>query len=106
MNSSTNQITISFPDDWHCHLRDAAYLARTVHDTTRRFRRAIVMPNLNSPVVTVAQAKAYQGRILQHVAQDTNFNPLMTLYLQENMPISVIHEAKKSRIIYGCTVCA
>ena len=50
------EITIPFPDDWHCHLRDHNYLARTVADESQRFARAIVMPNLVPPITPVEKA--------------------------------------------------
>src|ERR1041384_7170340 len=51
----TDTITISRPDDWHCHLRDGEAMACVVGATARQFARAIVMPNLKPPGVDVAQ---------------------------------------------------
>lgn len=93
-------LTITQPDDWHCHLRDDVYLARTVIDTAKRFARAIIMPNLKSPIVTVAEAIRYRDRILKQAP--TTFTPLMTLYLTENMSPDVIIEAKRSGVITAC----
>jgi dihydroorotase len=47
------RITIPRPDDWHLHLRDGEHLRAVLPDSARRFARAIVMPNLKPPVVTV-----------------------------------------------------
>ena len=52
------QLTIIRPDDWHLHVRDGEVLASVMPDTARRFARAIIMPNLDPPVTTVAQALA------------------------------------------------
>ena len=41
------------------HLRDGDMLAAVLPDTTRRFARAIVMPNLKRPVRRVSEADAY-----------------------------------------------
>ena len=74
------------PDDWHLHLRDGKTLHAVVADTARRFRRAIVMPNLKPPITTVAQAEAYRDRILAALAATAPgapFEPLMTLYLTD-----------------------
>ena len=46
-------LTMTLPDDWHIHLRDGSALAVTVPDITRWAGRAIVMPNLTPPVLTV-----------------------------------------------------
>lgn len=70
------------PDDWHLHLRDGEMLRAVVDATARTFRRAIVMPNLDPPVVTGADAAAYRGRIMDATAVP-GFQPLMTLYLTE-----------------------
>lgn len=77
------EITIRRPDDWHLHLRDGAMLSGVLPETTRHFARAIVMPNLVPPVVTVADAAAYRGRIEAAMPEGTRFRPLMTLYLTE-----------------------
>ena len=49
----TAELTILRPDDWHLHVRDGAALRAVVPHSARQFARAIVMPNLKPPVVTV-----------------------------------------------------
>jgi len=46
-------LTIARPDDWHLHVREGALLKSVVPDTAGQFARAIIMPNLTPPVVTV-----------------------------------------------------
>ena len=77
---SSVEITIPRPDDWHVHLRDDAMLAAVVPYTARRFRYAIVMPNLVPPLVRVADAAAYRDRILAAAPSGHDFRPEMTLY--------------------------
>ena len=81
-------LTITRPDDWHLHLRDAEALRAVVGDTARQFARAIVMPNLKPPVTTAALAVAYRERIEQALVAAGvpagSFKPLMTLYLTDN----------------------
>ncbi len=81
------------PDDWHLHVRDGEVLAHVVAHTARRFGRAIIMPNLRPPVTTVAQALAYRERILAAVPAGMLFEPLMTLYLTDNLPPETIDRA-------------
>lgn len=81
-----NTITLLKPDDFHLHLRDGGELASVVRDSARRFARAVVMPNLVPPVVSVAQALDYRRRILACLPQDTGFIPMMTLYLTDDTP--------------------
>lgn len=97
-----NEISLIQPDDWHCHLRDHEDLKRTVTDCACQFKRAIVMPNLKPPITTIEKAHDYQKRILQYVPNNTDFQPLMTLYLTEDMPPDILHEAKQSGIIAAC----
>ena len=78
----TTRLEIRRPDDWHLHLRDGAML-RGVLPHSAHFARAIIMPNLVPPVVTVADAEAYKARILDALAPGQAFEPLMTLYLTE-----------------------
>jgi len=83
-----NEITITQPDDWHLHLRDDEVLESVLASTANDFARAIVMPNLVPPVVTAADARAYQQRIQQVCdalpGAAKRFEPLMTLYLTEH----------------------
>lgn len=95
-------ITIRKPDDWHCHLRDGDFLSRTVADTAAQFHRALVMPNLATPVTTVQQAKAYKQRIEQQIPTANSFHPCMTLYLTEQMLPDTLYEAKTSGFIQAC----
>ena len=76
-------LTIRRPDDWHVHLRDGPMLAAVVDYTAQQFARAIVMPNLRPPVITVADARAYRDRIRAAVSPDHAFEPLMTAYLTD-----------------------
>jgi dihydroorotase len=77
-------LTIRRPDDWHVHLRDGAVLEAVLAHTSAHFARAIVMPNLVPPVVTVADALSYRARIVAALPPGHRFTPLMTLYLTES----------------------
>ena len=95
----TSTLTIIRPDDWHLHVRDGAALNAVVPDTARQFARAIIMPNLKPPVTTAAQAMAYRERILATVPAGVTFEPLMTLYLTDNLPPDEIRRAKEAGIV-------
>ena len=79
-----DSITITQPDDWHLHLRDGDAMGSVVGDSAERFGRAIVMPNLSTPVTTVTEALQYRDRVLSHIPEHMAFEPLMTLYLTDN----------------------
>ncbi len=80
----TRRLVIRRPDDWHVHLRDGEMLKAVAPYTARSFARAIVMPNLDPPVTSVAAAEAYRDRILAALPPGANFTPLMTLYLTDD----------------------
>lgn len=101
MTNSAATLTLRRPDDWHLHLRDGAQLAAVLPFTARQFARAIVMPNLQPPVTTVAAAAAYRTRILDALPQSLRFEPLMTLYLTHSTSPAEIRKAKDSGFVYG-----
>jgi len=96
-----NRLTIVKPDDWHLHLRDSPQLNCVVGDTAKQFSRAIIMPNLNPPVKTCVDALAYRDRILSALPDDTQFKPLMTLYLTDNSRVEDIEQASASDSIFA-----
>jgi dihydroorotase len=77
------RITLRKPDDWHLHVRDGAMLKASLPFTARSFGRAIIMPNLLPPVVTVKEAQAYRVRVLAARPEGSTFQPLMTCYLTD-----------------------
>lgn len=95
------QLTMTQPDDWHLHLRDGDAMASVVGYTAKQFGRAIIMPNLNPPVTTTADALAYRDRILAALPEGNSFQPLMTLYLTDNTSAEEIRQAKNSGKIFG-----
>jgi dihydroorotase len=92
-------LTITRPDDWHLHVRDGAALDTVVPHTAAQFGRAIIMPNLKPPVTTAAQALAYAQRIRAAVPAGMPFEPLMTLYLTDNLPADEIRRAKDAGVL-------
>jgi dihydroorotase len=92
-------ITLPRPDDWHLHLRDGAMLKAVLPETARHFARAIIMPNLVPPVVTLDDAVAYRDRILAALPADMAFEPLMTLYLTEGTSPADVERAAASGVV-------
>jgi dihydroorotase len=100
MSTVATTLKLRRPDDWHLHLRDEGQMRAVVGFTAERFGRAIVMPNLKPPIVTVAQAGAYRERIANAVASSA-FEPLMTLYLTEQTSPEEISAARRCGFIHG-----
>ena len=59
------QIVLQSPFDMHLHLRDGEILESVAKFTAQSFSGALVMPNLNPPILNVEDALAYQKRILK-----------------------------------------
>jgi dihydroorotase len=97
--SSPDSLTLTRPDDWHLHVRDGEALRTVVPHTAAQFGRAIIMPNLKPPVTTAAQALAYRDRILAAVPEGVRFDPLMTLYLTDNLPADEIARASAAGVV-------
>ncbi len=92
-------LTLTRPDDWHLHVRDGDALPTVVPHTAAQFGRAIIMPNLRPPVTTAAQALAYRERIEAAVPAGVAFEPLMTLYLTDNLPPDEIRRARDAGVV-------
>jgi len=102
MPTTPTTLTITRPDDWHLHLRDASALKTTVPHSCARFARAIVMPNLSPPVASVDEAHEYYQRIIEQIPPGQTFTPLMTLYLTDNSHPQDIEQLSQSPHIHAC----
>jgi dihydroorotase len=96
---SLDTLTLTRPDDWHLHVRDGDALRVVVPHTAAQFARAIIMPNLKPPVTTAEAALAYRQRILAAVPAGVDFEPLMTLYLTDNLAPEEISRAKAAGVV-------
>jgi dihydroorotase len=96
------QLTIRQPDDWHVHLRDGAMLQAVALATARQFARAIVMPNLQPPITTVAAARAYRERIQAALPDGSRFTPLMTAYLTDSIDPAEVEQGFHQGVFTAC----
>ena len=92
-------LTLLRPDDMHLHLRDGDTLRHVLPHTVRQMGRAVIMPNLKPPVISVADALAYRERILAALPAGSRFQPLMTLYLTDHATPTLVREAKAAGIV-------
>lgn len=96
------RLVIRRPDDWHVHLRDGDMLRGVVAHTARQFARAIVMPNLATPVTTAAAAVTYRTRIMAAVDPALGFTPLMTCYLTDHSDPDEIERGFAEGVFTAC----
>jgi dihydroorotase len=96
------KFSIAKPFNGHVHLRELELLLAVLIHTLRHFEAAVVMPNLEKIIRTVAQALAYRAKILELAYELTKrtdaFNPRMTLYATDDMDPAEIDKAVES----GC----
>jgi dihydroorotase len=102
--STTNELNVGAPvgtrielprlaDDFHHHFRDDPDLTSLVlRHATERFSRALVMPNLQPPVLTCSDAVWYRQRLMERMP-GRNLIPLMTLYLTDHTSPDEIDKA-------------
>lgn len=95
----TQTLRLTRPDDWHLHVRDGAALRCVVPHSAAQFGRAIIMPNLRPPLTTTTAALAYRERIRCALPAGVAFEPLMTLYLTDELPPIEIVRAKAAGIV-------
>jgi len=95
------QLTITRPDDWHLHLREGLEMDSVVGMTAKQMGRAIIMPNLSPPIRTSEQALKYRKEIMRALPINTNFNPLMTLYLTDSTTQEDIVNAINEEHVYA-----
>ena len=81
-------IKIRKPNDFHHHLREHNLLKLTTKCCFDKFHNVIVMPNLVNPIISIKQAMSYRNDILE---LDKRGNPLMTLYLNKNIPLDDLY---------------
>ena len=101
MPQTIDTLRITRPLDCHLHLRDGQALHDTVSDAAKQFGRAIVMPNLNPPIINTTLAHAYRQRILAVRPKHSDWQPLMVLYLSDNISPDEIDRAVASPSIYA-----
>ncbi len=84
----------------HLHLRDGEMLENVIKYTAQNFASALVMPNLQTPIVNVDLAIAYKQRILQACKMQgiENFMPLISLYLTPSLDKAELTRAKEMGI--------
>lgn len=99
-NSAATRLVIRQPDDWHVHLRDGAMLKTVADYTARQFARAIIMPNLTPPITSVEAAIGYRDRI--RAATESDFKPLMTCYLTDDIEPDVVGRGFSENIFTAC----
>ncbi len=101
-NNSIDTLTIARPDDWHVHLRDDDMLNMVAAFTAHQFGRAIIMPNLAPPITTAKAAAQYRQRIINALPHDSNFTPLMTCYLTDNIDPKEVETGFQENIFTAC----
>ena len=96
-----NKIDLIKPDDWHVHFREGQMLEKLVPETSKLFNRAIVMPNLQTPITNLKQALNYKNQILKFSKNNNFFQPLITFYLNKEISQKDLINAFKNKVIFA-----
>ena len=92
--SEFREITMARPDDFHVHLRSGTMMQEVVR-LTRPWRRALVMPNLEKPILTAEDALRYHDEIERAKrTHGVDFEPLMTIQITKDTSSDIIHRAR------------
>lgn len=89
------------PDDWHVHFREGKFLKKLVKETCTVYQRAIIMPNLKTPITNLKLANKYRREIAKFSCSNKNFKPLITFYLTENINIDELIKAYKEKKMFA-----
>jgi len=95
-----NELIIPRPDDMHLHLREGQMLRVVSQHSASQFGRAIIMPNLKTPVVNTELAHLYYDEIKKYT-KTHQFEPLMTIYFNEGLTLEELKKIKASSKIIG-----
>ena len=90
------KFTLPKPDDMHLHVRQGSVLEKVVPQTAKQFGRAVIMPNTTPPITSLEGLRKYREEIWNAIPNNTNFAPLMTMYLSPEIIIEDIIEGKES----------
>ncbi len=92
-------VEIIKPDDWHVHLREKNVLEKVLPFSYQNFKRALVMPNLKTPITTLDMAASYYEEIVANIPSRIEFTPLLTLYLSDEISVNLIKSLSNHRFI-------
>ena len=99
MQEEIKSINIITPDDWHLHLRESPIIESVFPYSFTNYGKAIIMPNLENPIIKFSQAKDYYKKVKSLITPGYKFEPLMTLFLSEETRAIDIYEGAKSGIL-------
>lgn len=94
-------ITLPYVCDAHLHLRDGPVLPFLAHTSARTVAHAVIMPNLDPPVRTCDEARAYHARISACLPASSAFVPHVTLYAHPALTVQEIARAARDLRILG-----
>ena len=95
------ELTIIKPDDWHLHLREGIILKNIINFSSDVFCRAIIMPNTKRPITSIDRALSYKKSILESLPRNSKFNPLMTIYLTDNVSTTELKKGYKDNVFFA-----
>ena len=95
-----NELIFPKPDDMHLHLREDELLKVVSKHSAAQFGRAIIMPNLQNPIINSELAHKYYDEVKNHTKVH-DFEPLMTIYFNKKLTLEELKRIQISSKIIG-----
>ena len=99
-----NQVNLRRLADLHAHFRFDNLLQSVLPHTARYCRYGVAMPNLAPPVCTGGQMLHYLeaiNAVLASMPERTDFEPLMTIYINDDTTPEMVRHAAKAGAVAG-----
>lgn len=87
--------------DAHVHIRQGSLMRTVAPMTARQFWGAICEPNLEPPITTPEQARAYRAEILEACKDHPDFRPFVLAYLTDGLDPASLSEGFESGAYIG-----
>ena len=94
-STQTTTLSITQPDDWHVHFRQAELLRWALPHTTRVFARAVAMPNVHPPLDSMAACEKYHKVLCSNTSK--HFHPLVAFHLSDHTSAGDIYALRQQK---------
>jgi dihydroorotase len=95
---SIEKLRIKKGDDMHCHLRRGKMMRSVAWLTVNQFKRVVIMPNTDPPILTADDVLQYSHEIGLYCPP---LERLMTIQINNSTTLKIISEAREAGVVAG-----